>query len=1017
MCHSECIDGCLQCDFCSLWTHYQCLNLVESEISVLESNSSIKYACSSCLNSSYFLQCLETIERALPTENQMKTGAEIQTISRIFEKFVLNYEPEFTKSKTKVDSNASQVLCHYKTQGLEPLQTTGDGNCFYNSISLGLFGSEEHSIFLRLKIVFYMILNYSTIDTPISFRPFSHSKFESVVSACKINEWANESIFYFASFALNICIHSIYPPHNGLLDLAHIEMNRPFNSESSRKIYIMWCGYKSKNLWVPNHFIALLPLQNSTPTIDISPPLSPVCLNASPPSPLVSPCMSPKKSLRQDMFKISSSDFSDDIVFEHQPEFDPLAADIEIKSYPNDNLDFSCKHGSLDSNASNTCSFSNIDLSDEWEKRIESNPSDICKNNIASSDGIAPPVDSVMLDEVKGSDDCHAFSFSNNGSFTNIADLMVVLVQSKNPISCVPNGLKENISFVIEDKKNLTLAKQKKHRNFRDDCGAWAEGNTKKIYFVCDNEIFVRLYYLKGKFFSEKSHKTEVNPDKNYLYKAHCYSASLKRQPSFKKRVVLIEDCPDSCDINLALYCVEYIGKFPIHTSPHSNSLNFTTEYVRSACGTLEKVKEAAKTLKPKQAYVELTNENVNVRNPQQIHNARKNGPSHILGNRSNLADDMQIVTSKIMEGKLPFVRHYSLESERNPNFICYHKEQLDVMKKILECSNGELIVGVDRTFNLSAVYVTLTVFKIRFLVGQKTRDCPIIFGPLFLHWDGHFETYFDFFSHLSKKLSDFNKFSLFGEKLKIGSDEEFALTKAISSTFPDSKTILCTKHLKDTLKRNAKDRFKLDNKIIYSLQKEFFENLLSSKSCDEWNARCISIIDKYAQDNEKMRIFFTKFSKSLKEHVWSRDDESLNFWTNNNCESVNHVLKNFLDWKVVKVSHLIDSLGKIIKSQYKDILRSFSGEGAFFLSNEMSDFKISKMAWDGLNEKQQNSHLYKAIKTCYSTKNCHQSNSNPPTMITSSDGQFKMPLTQTIAKKIGQRKRIKSNRTPTFTR
>ena len=137
-----------------------------------------------------------------------------------------------------------------------------------------------------------MILNFKNIETTISFKPFAHTKFEFLIPACKINEWANK-IIYFFSFALNVCIRSIYPPQNELLDLAHIEMNRPFHTESSQKIYIMWCGFRSKNLWIPNHFIALFSINNLTPSIDISPPLSPVSINALTTLPLAAPCTSP----------------------------------------------------------------------------------------------------------------------------------------------------------------------------------------------------------------------------------------------------------------------------------------------------------------------------------------------------------------------------------------------------------------------------------------------------------------------------------------------------------------------------------------------------------------------------------------------------------------------------------------------------------------------------------------------------------------------------------------------------
>ena len=71
----------------------------------------------------------------------MKAGTEVEKFTSIFKKFIVT------------DSNANHVLCHNKIEGLEPIQTTGDGNYFNNSVSLGLFGSEKHSIFSDLRLL------------------------------------------------------------------------------------------------------------------------------------------------------------------------------------------------------------------------------------------------------------------------------------------------------------------------------------------------------------------------------------------------------------------------------------------------------------------------------------------------------------------------------------------------------------------------------------------------------------------------------------------------------------------------------------------------------------------------------------------------------------------------------------------------------------------------------------------------------------------------------------------------
>ena len=95
------------------------------------------------------------------------------------------------------------------------------------------------------------------------------------------------------------------------------------------------------------------------------------------------------------------------------------------------------------------------------------------------------------------------------------------------------------------------------------------------------------------------------------------------------------------------------------------------------------------------------------------------------------------------------------------------------------------MIFGFDRTFNLSFMYLTVTVLKIHFICNLKSRECSIFLGPVFLHHDGFFSTYLEFFNHLKAVLLSVREFSLKGENLTFGTDEEHALTKAISIAFP----------------------------------------------------------------------------------------------------------------------------------------------------------------------------------------------------------------------------------------
>jgi transposase-like protein len=81
--------------------------------------------------------------------------------------------------------------------------------------------------------------------------------------------------------------------------------------------------------------------------------------------------------------------------------------------------------------------------------------------------------------------------------------------------------------------------------------------------------------------------------------------------------------------------------------------------------------------------------------------------------------------------------------------------------------------------------------------------------GPIYLHWDGTYDSYHAFFSHLQCKLDNITLTGMevgIGDLL-VGSDEEKALTKAIQRCFPQSSLLLCTRHLEENARRRLRDK------------------------------------------------------------------------------------------------------------------------------------------------------------------------------------------------------------------
>jgi len=203
--------------------------------------------------------------------------------------------------------------------------------------------------------------------------------------------------------------------------------------------------------------------------------------------------------------------------------------------------------------------------------------------------------------------------------------------------------------------------------------------------------------------------------------------------------------------------------------------------------------------------------------------------------------------------------------------------------------------MGVDKTYNLGAIYVTATVYKNLALLRRRTNDFPIFAGPLYLHGHSDTATYSFFFSHLAVCLSDgTNNFS----QLTMGSDEEAVLLKAIALAFNGVKQVTCTRHLRKNTGR------KLDS-LLGSRQpaRGAVYNGLFGDSRIVMAADLITFNDAVVSFRtgplaSAPPAFQQYFEDSLLHNLCENVSAGRAGWTNNNCESFNHVLKQSIQWR-----------------------------------------------------------------------------------------------------------------------
>jgi len=267
-----------------------------------------------------------------------------------------------------------------------------------------------------------------------------------------------------------------------------------------------------------------------------------------------------------------------------------------------------------------------------------------------------------------------------------------------------------------------------------------------------------------------------------------------------------------------------------------------------------------------------------------------------------NLADEIQSVMCRLSNENEDFVRSIYTQLRHAPAVILYTQDQIDDIRTLCskECIPSlRSILSVDRTFNLSSLFVTCMVYKNKKVLRKCSMEPPIFIGPIMLHGDGKYSTYHHFFSSVCAALNGMTVESneVICDGLVTGSDEEQALVSAMRNAFPYSKQLFCMIHCKDNVRHylstigvatpvrenvvtrlfgcsgisEAPDSEAMDNRIAELMQ------YVRQNNIDAVSYLQDRIIPKIVTNNK------------LK---WNESWLGQHQWTNNNSESANHLLK-----------------------------------------------------------------------------------------------------------------------------
>ena len=150
------------------------------------------------------------------------------------------------------------------------------------------------------------------------------------------------------------------------------------------------------------------------------------------------------------------------------------------------------------------------------------------------------------------------------------------------------------------------------------------------------------------------------------------------------------------------------------------------------------------------------------------------------------------------------------------------------------------------------------------------------------------------------------------------------------------------------------------------------------------------------------------KVIPTIKEYIYGvrKSDKVPLHWKNNNCESLNHILKLNQNWTPDRLPELIQSLHKEIQLQEALIKGALYGHSDFELNSSLLKLQCTKAQRQSKTEKEKENIFQKFL--AFGTK-------QPPSkFITSTDGKIVIPKTATVARKPGQKRRIRSTKTVT---
>ena len=284
-------------------------------------------------------------------------------------------------------------------------------------------------------------------------------------------------------------------------------------------------------------------------------------------------------------------------------------------------------------------------------------------------------------------------------------------------------------------------------------------------------------------------------------------------------------------------------------------------------------------------------------------------------------------------------------------------------------------VLSVDPTFNLGSFYVTPMTYQ-NLVTSKRGGNHPILLGPVLIHQTKTFRPFHYFASTLTRLCPDLVSIKAFG------TDGEPELIKAFKAVFTTATHLRCFNHIR----KNIKGKLESLN-IPQKVAKEFIQDIFGVQRGSHFESGLVDLESDISFYNtvKQLECRWNNLERSCgvtspQFHSWFlhyKASELVSscllsirkkagiqgYYTTNNSESINHIIKQETNWTESKLPDFIRHLQNIKDQHVSELEKSVIGRGEWLLLSDYKFLQIPEEKWfSRMSEGGRKAHIKKVL-------------------------------------------------------